>query len=437
MPFVCARALRVCAMLVLPASAFAQSTKGPTIFSPTTQLGTVTLRAAVVLPDYTVKPLPLLRIVALRTDRPDSVASETDLDGRVSMSLRVGTYMLRARTAQPVAGRSYAWAVRVVVRPQRTEQVQLTNANASMADSAAKSAIVAAAPPVSAPPTISTQPAPVNPAAQKPAQPMGANNKVVIAPARAPAPAAAPAPVESPRQTAPAPAPATQSASTPTTATPSAPAQPAPAMTAQPSPFASSPSAPARKRVEPPRPRTNTTGLMLGLSFDASSIRSDDLNSSTESGPGLAGTLGWGFTKNFAMVIDASAARISSLDGDFDLAHVDVGGRWHFVNRSAFVPFVEVGYGGRAAVKQDAILSDGAGNTYTGDLSIMGGGISAGGGFEYFATSGLALGGSFKWTSGQFTQVKFDKVTVDGLKLDATSARFNMGFTWYPMGRGR
>ena len=60
-----------------------------------------------------------------------------------------------------------------------------------------------------------------------------------------------------------------------------------------------------------------------------------------------------------------------------------------------------------------------------------------GGGFEYFAMPGLALGGSFKWTSGKFTQVKFDNVTVDGLNLDATSARFNMGFTWYPMGHGR
>ena len=147
--------------------------------------------------------------------------------------------------------------------------------------------------------------------------------------------------------------------------------------------------------------------------------------------------MGWGVTKNFALIVDASAARISSLDGDFDLAHVDVGGRWHFVNRSAFVPFVEVGYAGRAARKQDAILPDGAGNTYTGEMMVMGGGVSAGGGFEYFAMPSLALGGSFKWTSGQFTRVKLDNVTVDGLELDATSARFNMGFTWYPMGRGR
>src|SRR5262252_128153 len=76
------RALRICALLALPASAFAQSTKGPTIFSPSAQVGTVILRAAVVLQDYTVKPLPLLKVVALRNnERPDSVPGETDLEG--------------------------------------------------------------------------------------------------------------------------------------------------------------------------------------------------------------------------------------------------------------------------------------------------------------------------------------------------------------------
>ena len=67
------RVLRACALLALPTSAFAQSTKGPTIFSPAAQVGTVNLRAAIVLQDYTVKPLPLLKVVALRNnERPDT-----------------------------------------------------------------------------------------------------------------------------------------------------------------------------------------------------------------------------------------------------------------------------------------------------------------------------------------------------------------------------
>src|SRR6478609_8560249 len=89
------RALSACVMLALPTGVFAQSTKGPTVFSPSAQVGTVNLRAAVVLADYSVRPLPLLKVVAQRTDRPALDTAETDLEGRASMTLRVGTYMMR------------------------------------------------------------------------------------------------------------------------------------------------------------------------------------------------------------------------------------------------------------------------------------------------------------------------------------------------------
>ena len=177
---------------------------------------------------------------------------------------------------------------------------------------------------------------------------------------------------------------------------------------------------------------------MLGLSLSGSGIRSEDLNSTTESGAGLAAQLGWGFTKNFAVVLGGSAARIESVGGNYDLAQVDVGGRWHFVNSvNGFVPFVELGYAARAATKKDALVSDGAGTIYPGDLTIFGGGVSFGGGLEYFVTPRWALGGSFRWTTGQFSSVRVDNVTVDGFAIDATSSQFNMGFAWYPMGRGR
>ena len=99
-------------------------------------MGTINVRAALVTSDFAVKPLALLKIVARRADRPDSMAVQTDLDGRVSLHLRVGTYTVRAKTPQPVAGRSYSWSVQVVVRPSRNQNLQLTNANADSAESA-------------------------------------------------------------------------------------------------------------------------------------------------------------------------------------------------------------------------------------------------------------------------------------------------------------
>jgi hypothetical protein len=501
------RVLRVCVLLALPTSVFAQSTKGPTVFSPAAQVGTVNLRAAVVLQDYSVKPLPLLKVVALRNgERPDSVAAQTDLDGRATLTLNVGMYTVRARTPQPIGGRMYEWALKIVVRPQQSQSVELTNSNASRSDSVATTpTVVAEAKPApQPPPSAAPQPTTTQPTPAQPTQPQTTQAKATPAKATQPK-ATQPQPAQSqpvtPQSTAtqtvasqPSPSQATPTkASTPPTSTASAttppksatptttppkatapsnpvpPAKPvptstgdkavakseppkpaptpvpapaapssAPVTTAQATPLATAPSAaPVAKRVDAtprPRRRTNTSGLMLGLSFDASSIRSDDLNSTTESGPGIAGMIGWGITKNIALALDMSGAQISSVDGNYNLGHADIGARWHFVNRTAFVPFVDVGYAGRALMKRDVTLTDALGNTSTGTLTYMGAGLSYGGGLQYFVTPGIAFGGAFKWTTGRFSQVRFENLTVEDLQLDASSARFNMGFTWYPMG---
>src|SRR5687767_5846851 len=102
-----AQFLCVSALLALPSSAIAQ-TRSQTVFSPG-RTGSVSIRAAVVLSDYTVRPLPLLTVVARKHERPDSVSGQTDLDGRLTMTLPAGRYTLVARVAQPIAGRVFAW----------------------------------------------------------------------------------------------------------------------------------------------------------------------------------------------------------------------------------------------------------------------------------------------------------------------------------------
>jgi len=471
-------------------------------------MGTVTVRVAVVLADYSVKPLPLLNVVARRTDRSDSASAQTDLDGRVTLPLRVGTYTVRAKSVQPIAGKSYTWSVAVTVRPSRAELVQLTNANASI-DSVATTATVAAAPappvalPASAEPTrpVGTMPKPTPTekavALEKPAapaappasvdptrsaamtpkptpsektvaieKPVATQKKVVEAPSPAPATVPAKTPATVPAKavaTATATAPAKAPATAPAKASPPAPEKPpatalaaapakAPATTpaktpasqttrAEPSTFAPPAKAvavapaPAPERTRRVQSRVNTSKLLLGLSFDASSIKSEGLGPTMDTGVGMAGQLGWGITKNFALVAEASAASIGSVNGNFGLAHVDVGGRWHFVTaRSGFVPFVEVGYSGRALLKEGVLMTGGDGNTYTGDM-LLGSGLSLGGGLHYFVAPTLAFGGAFKWTTGKFSRLQLDDAYVDGLAMDATTPRFNMGFTWFPMGR--
>jgi hypothetical protein len=131
-----------------------------------------------------------------------------------------------------------------------------------------------------------------------------------------------------------------------------------------------------------------------------------------------------------------SGAAISGDDADYGLGNFELAARWHFVSPSrALVPFLEIGYGGRAVVQEDALLFDDFGNPFQGDVSLAGRAFAFGGGLQYHVTPSVALGGSLKWTTGEFSSVQLDDVSVDGFEIDATTARLNLGFTWYPVAR--
>lgn len=354
--------LRLLAALALPASTLAQQPRSQTVFSPA-QTGSVSIRVAVVLADYSVKPLPLIPVVARRNDRADSVAARTDLDGRISMTLPAGAYTIHAHTPLPIGGRSFMWAVPVVVRASMVEVIQLTNANAS------SDSIVATAPPAERQRAVS------------------ASAETAVAPA---------APVAG--------------ASRPPTS------------------FVN------LRSVESSPVRANTSRFFLGLSLNGAAIQFDDESSDVESGGGISAQIGWGFTKNFALLLDVSGSAISTDAGEVGLGHFELAGRWHFASPSrALVPFLEAGLAGRAVVEEDVLYYDDFGNSTGGDLSLLGSGVSFGGGLQYHLSPAMALGASLKWTVGDFTTVKLDNVSVDGLDIGATTTRLNLGFTWYPV----
>jgi hypothetical protein len=67
------------------------------------------------------------------------------------------------------------------------------------------------------------------------------------------------------------------------------------------------------------------------------------------------------------------------------------------------------------------------------NLEISGGGLTFGGGIQYYVAPAWALGANLRWTVGEFSTVKFNNVSIDGFELDATSTRLNFGLTWRPM----
>jgi hypothetical protein len=168
-------------------------------------------------------------------------------------------------------------------------------------------------------------------------------------------------------------------------------------------------------------------GFFLGLALNGSALTADDLDSDTENGGGLQLSLGWGFTPKLALFLDGSAASMDSDGESWILTHGDLGLRYHFAgaNRS-FVPFIEGALTGWVGSQDDVDFGNG-----TGDLEISGGGFTLGGGFLYFFSPRVALNAGLKWTNGEFNKVKFDNVSVEGLDIDATSARLNVGLTFF------
>jgi hypothetical protein len=182
--------------------------------------------------------------------------------------------------------------------------------------------------------------------------------------------------------------------------------------------------------------RAKTEKLMLSFALAGVSLSSDEFEEDPESGGGFSAQLGWGFTRRFTLLADASAAVLDADDEEFVLIHFDLLGRFNFVSpQRPLVPFLEGGISARVAGQDDIVLADDGGSQEV-DLEISGGGFTFGGGLQYHVAPSVSFGASLRFTVGEFSTVKFSNVSVDGFELDATSTRLNIGVTWWPMRSG-
>ena len=173
---------------------------------------------------------------------------------------------------------------------------------------------------------------------------------------------------------------------------------------------------------------------MLSLALGGTSLYSEDLEDEKHSGGGFSAQLGWGFNRLFTLLVDASGSVMDQdEDEEFVLVHFDLLGRFNFASpRRAWVPFVEGGLSARVAGQDNTVVVGDNGPQQV-DLEISGGGLTFGGGVQYYMIPTLALGASVRWTVGEFSTVKFNNVSIDGFELDATTTRLNLGLTWRPM----
>ncbi len=100
----------------------------PVASAPVDTFVPVVIRAAVVNPDLTVRPLPQLDLLLI-TPRGDSLHVSTDLEGKFTRSLRPGGY--RIESMAEVAGMRYRWAFNAVIARDMAP-IELTQKNASV-----------------------------------------------------------------------------------------------------------------------------------------------------------------------------------------------------------------------------------------------------------------------------------------------------------------
>lgn len=177
--------------------------------------------------------------------------------------------------------------------------------------------------------------------------------------------------------------------------------------------------------------QSSTSGFMLNAHVTGTSLAGTVDDSDAQSGAGIGLAVGYGFNERVTLLLNVDAARMEyededadQDDGEFDLATADLALRFNFGSPAQKLrPYVTTGFTG-------VVQADEAEDI---ELAISGGGITLGGGLEYFFTPSLALDAALNVTTGSFTTVELDDEEED---LDAgigfNHGRLQLGVTWHP-----
>ena len=176
---------------------------------------------------------------------------------------------------------------------------------------------------------------------------------------------------------------------------------------------------------------STTRGFNVGFHFGGSSIQIEDGDRHGAGGAGII--IGYGFNRSFQVFLQGDAAQFdvddSAIEGTWGMAHGDLGVRYHFANSlRTWVPYLQAALSGRAVGVDDAVVN---GNPET-DVSLLGGGFTLGGGILFYFNETFAADLALAFTGGDFTEIRVNDTTQGGFDIDANSARFNVGVSWWP-----
>ncbi|HEU0015192.1 MAG TPA: outer membrane beta-barrel protein [Longimicrobium sp.] len=181
---------------------------------------------------------------------------------------------------------------------------------------------------------------------------------------------------------------------------------------------------------------SKNSGFIANLHLNGSSITLTGDDNETEAGGGLGFLLGYGVNETITIFFNFDAAQAEYADeeddvggdGNFTLAHGDLGVRVNFGSTASKArPFLTAAFTG--IVEAD----DGEVGGEEVEAQVTGGGLTVGGGVQYFFSRRFALDAGVSLTSGSLTTVTIDDEDEDlPVGFGVTSARVQVGVSWHP-----
>ena len=182
--------------------------------------------------------------------------------------------------------------------------------------------------------------------------------------------------------------------------------------------------------------QSDNSGFMLNLHAAGNAITFTGDEAEPESGGGLGLALGYGFNDRIVLFFNLDAAAIEydeeqgeAPDDTYDAVTGDLGVRVNFGNEGMKLrPYINAAFTGVAVVEEfEAVPGEDV------ETTISGGGVTIGGGLQYFFSRSLALDVGLQATQGAFTDVMVDDEDEElETGIAFSLSRLQLGVTWHP-----
>ena len=176
---------------------------------------------------------------------------------------------------------------------------------------------------------------------------------------------------------------------------------------------------------------SDNSGFMVGLHAVPMGIDGVGTEAFEEQGMGLGLTLGYGFNERIALYTTVDAGYVeydpdnpAARGEDYESVTVDFGARMNFGGEYGRMrPYINAAFTG-VATSDDAEI---------GTIITSGGGVTVGGGLQYFHRRRWALNAAVQLTSGAFTEVDVNDDREEFTVGDAfIHTRVHLGAVWHP-----